>query len=404
MPELAEVARAVHHLRANLRNQVISKVSFPQEDPIIFQTPKTGLTIKSFAERLQGNKIIDAQQQGKYFWLVMDKPPHPLMHFGMTGWVKFKGKVGAGVDYRRMQDDGERKKLQDGEPEVEMAEEEWPPRFWKFDLETTSGINMSFIDGRRLGRVRLLDCQGDEIRTVTPLKENGPDPVVDSDKLTVDFLTELTGRRKVPIKALLLDQAALSGIGNWMADEILYQASIHPAIYANQLSQGQVESLHKQIENVCKTAVSVLADSTKFPAEWIMKYRWDKGKKDANRLPNGEKIVHIEVGGRTSAIVPSRQKKSGLSSDVAEGGQDEDADGDEQPKLKTKAAAGSKRGRKIKEEEATNPADEKPAPTKKGRKASQAPAKPPAAITNKKAKAEPSKVGTRRSSRRTSGA
>ncbi|KAG9743044.1 hypothetical protein KCU75_g15461, partial [Aureobasidium melanogenum] len=109
----------------------------------------------------------------------------------------------------------------------------------------------------------------------------------------------------------MLDQANISGIGNWVADEILYQARIHPEQYSYTFSSAQIATLHKAMMDVCGTAVGVLADSSQFPETWLMKYRWDKGKKDKNVLPNGDKIVHLKVGGRTSAIVPRLQKKTG---------------------------------------------------------------------------------------------
>jgi formamidopyrimidine-DNA glycosylase len=71
-----------------------------------------------------------------------------------------------------------------------------------------------------------------------------------------------------------------------------------------------------------------------------MKHRWNKGKKGANVLPNGDKIIHLKVGGRTSAVVPNVQKKTGpVAGDVKE----EDFESDEDVKPK-KAGKGSKNG------------------------------------------------------------
>ena len=87
---------------------------------------------------------------------------------------------------------------------------------------------------------------------------------------------------------------------------------------------------------VCDTSVDVLADSEKFPEHWLFKHRWGKGKKNQpSVLPNGEKIVFLTVGGRTSAVVPSVQKKTGaVSKDVS----DEDGnDSQSQPKRKRAA-------------------------------------------------------------------
>ena len=65
-----------------------------------------------------------------------------------------------------------------------------------------------------------------------------------------------------------------------------------------------------------------------------MRHRWNKGKKESNTLPNGEKIIHITVGGRTSAVVPSVQKKTGpVAGDVASG---DESDTESIPKKKVK--------------------------------------------------------------------
>jgi formamidopyrimidine-DNA glycosylase len=135
------------------------------------------------------------------------------------------------------------------------------------------------------------------------------------------------------------------GIGNWVADEVLYQARLHPEQYSNTFSAEQVQRLHDSIMSICTTACETLADSAQFPETWLMKYRWDKGKKgaDANVLPNGEKIVHLKVGGRTSAIVPSVQKKTAA---VAGDGDDE-----EEGAAESKPAKGRKRKVKAEDED-----------------------------------------------------
>lgn len=150
---------------------------------------------------MTGKKIVDASQQGKYFWLVMDSQPHPLMHLGMTGWVRFSNDESA---YYRPK---------------KVEEDEWPPRFWKFVLELKEDpkIEVAFVDPRRLARIRLVDVLAEEMRKTTPLKENGPDPVIDKDVLTVEWLGQKLRSKKVPVKAMLLNQANISGIGNWVA-------------------------------------------------------------------------------------------------------------------------------------------------------------------------------------------
>lgn len=338
------------------------------DDDIVYG--KVGCSAKSFADAVEGRRVTGADQQGKvgacetryarknllliyhvqYFYMTFDRPPHAVMHFGMTGWMKFNTEDTA--YYKQAK-----------EKEVE---EEWPPKYMKFLLKCEAekgegqdreAVEAAFVDARRLARIRLVDCKAEEIRDASPLKENGPDPVRDKDIVTVEWLKELLGRKRVPVKALLLDQANLSGVGNWVADEVLYQARIHPEQYSNTFSDAQIKELHTALIGVCTTAVETLADSKQFPEGWIMKYRWDKGKKDSNVLPNGEKVVHLKVGGRTSAIVPSRQKKTAaVAGDVAS----EDGEGKEE-----KPAKGRKR--KSKADEGEDEVEEKPAAKRGGR-------------------------------------
>lgn len=192
--------------------------------------------------------------------------------------------------------------------------EEWPPKFWKFHLKTDSdpAVEVAFTDARRFGRVRLVDCPGEEIRKHSPLVENGPDPVVDKDIFTEEYLRKKMTSRHVPIKALLLDQTMISGIGNWVADETLYQAKVHPEQYCDDFSDDDIKRIYDNIRYVCQLAVDKLGDSDQFPDHWLFNYRWGKGDKNsATELPNGEKLAFITVGGRTSCYAPGVQKKTG---------------------------------------------------------------------------------------------
>ncbi|KAG4032807.1 hypothetical protein MFRU_006g02710 [Monilinia fructicola] len=294
MPEIAEVARAVHHIRKTLVGKTLAVVK-AQDDANVFG--KVGTSASEFQKALTGKKVIGAGQQGKYFWMIMSSPPHPVFHFGMTGWFHIRGQ---GTYYYRSKDEGK--------------EEVWPPKFSKFSLQTAGSprVEAAFTDSRRFSRIRLLDCAADAIRNTTPLKENGPDPVIDKDILSAEWLEQKLNKKQVPIKALLLDQANISGIGNWVGDEILYHARLHPEQYSNTFSSEEIKRLHHSMMYICQTAVDLLADSSKFPDDWMFKHRWGKGKKDSpTALPNGQKITFLTVGGRTSCVVPSVQKKTG---------------------------------------------------------------------------------------------
>lgn len=367
----------VHYLRKHLVNRTI-KTCQGFEDNIVYG--KVGCSADEFSKAVEGRKVTGAGQQGKYFYVTFDRTPHSVMHLGMTGWIKFNTEE---TGYYR-------------QAKESKTVEEWPPKYMKFllkceaekiDGQDREPVEVAFVDARRLARIRLVDCEADKIRDQTPLKENGPDPVIDKDILTVEWLAALLGRKKVPVKALLLDQANISGVGNWVADEVLYQARIHPEQYSNTFGDEEVKRLHEALTGVCTLACETLADSTQFPEHWLMKYRWDKGKKDSNILPNGDKIIHLTVGGRTSAIVPNVQKKTAaVAGDV-------DANGDDEGK---KPAKGRKRKSKADEDEEDEEEEVMPAKKERGKKVKaekievngDAAAAPKKAAKGKKAKTE----------------
>ncbi len=118
-----------------------------------------------------------------------------------------------------------------------------------------------------------------------------------------------------------------------------------------------MKTLYETIHSVTTIAANVLGDSSKFPADWLFSYRWGKsrtrgkkGQEENKVLPNGEKIKHITVGGRTSAVVESRQKKIKSNDDES----------DEEEK-----SSPAKRRKKIKEEANVK---EKPAKSQAKRK------------------------------------
>lgn len=275
------------------------------------------------------------------------------------GWIHIKGDRTAYTNYY--------KKMKPEEMDI------WPPKFWKFHLTTEDpAVEVAFTDPRRFGRVRLVDCPGESIRKYSPLVENGPDPVVDIDRFTEEYLRNKMHSRHVPIKALILDQTVLSGVGNWVGDEVLYQAKLHPEQYCDDFSDEQIKKLYDAIRHVCQFAIEKLGDSDQFPKDWMFHYRWGKGAKGAaGHLPNGEKLAFLTVGGRTSCYAPEVQKKSGR---IVPGVKEELIESDqEQPKPKkaTKAKAAkaedaqpaNKKKRKAEEDE--EPAKQIRAPSKK---------------------------------------
>src|SRR5207249_1647043 len=87
---------------------------------------------------------------------------------------------------------------------------------------------------------------------------------------------ELLAERSAPIKAVLLDQSFAAGVGNWIADEVLYQARIAPSRRTRTLSRDEAARLRKALRSVLAVAVAAKADGDRFPRTWLFHHRWDR--------------------------------------------------------------------------------------------------------------------------------
>ncbi|KAK1575760.1 hypothetical protein Q3G72_008085 [Acer saccharum] len=201
--------------------------------------------------------------------------------------------------------------------------DEWPSKYSKFFVELDDGLELSFTDKRRFAKVRLLNNPA----SLPPISELGPDALL--EPMTVDEFTKSLSKKKLAIKTLLLDQSYISGIGNWIADEVLYQARIHPLQTSASLSKESCTTLLKCIKEVIEKAIEVGADSSQFPNNWIFHSR---EKKPGKAFVDGKKIDFITAGGRTTAYVPELQKLDGVQAAKAVG----------KPKKQTSKRKGSK--------------------------------------------------------------
>lgn len=124
----------------------------------------------------------------------------------------------------------------------------------------------------------------------------------------------LKRRAKTPIKAVLLMQERFPGIGNWMADEVLWRAAIHPRRLAGSLRADEIKTLWRECRQVCRLALRNIAGhggklppdlNINIPDTWLFNHRWE----DGGRCPKtGVLLVREEIGGRTTCWSPARQK------------------------------------------------------------------------------------------------
>lgn len=289
MPELAEVEAVRRELARTLNGRKIKEIVADAKDRWLFAFVRSAEVEKA----LVGAKITGAGRKGKYFWLELNKKPWPIFHLGMSGNISLLEDASTGR-HRDIWGGTKLWSLEDGEdPKGRL----W---FCRLLLICDKKIEMAFTDPRRFGRMWLADDPWEHPR----IKRLGFDPLIDWPAVKV--LSEKLKKRKKAIKAVLLDQTLFAGIGNWLADEILFQSRISPHRLASELKPAEVKTLHKITLAVVKKAARVDADYERFPKSWLFHHRWGKSKNA--KTSKGQKIQHDEVGGRTTAWVPGWQK------------------------------------------------------------------------------------------------
>jgi formamidopyrimidine-DNA glycosylase len=277
MPELPEVETARRAAAAVARGRRIVDVTVT-DDPLVFEHVPPG----RIRRVLVGRRVRAVHRHGKHFWLELDRRPWLTAHFGMAGGLHTSRQPGV-----RLRSSARR------------AEPAWPPQFTKLRLVFEDGHELAIADGRRLGRIRLRDNPVAE----PPIAGLGFDAL--HGLPAPARFRALARARAVSVKALLLDQSFAAGVGNWIADEVLYQARIAPRRPARSLSDQELDRLRRRLRSVVRTAVSLRADGDRYPRSWLFHRRWDRGPGITRR---GDAIRRETIAGRTTAWVPATQR------------------------------------------------------------------------------------------------
>mmetsp|Transcript_20822 Transcript_20822/g.31864 ORF Transcript_20822/g.31864 Transcript_20822/m.31864 type:complete len:371 (-) Transcript_20822:1402-2514(-) len=296
MPELPEVESQRVLVERMLVGKVIKKVialeqgggprSGKFDEKVIQELDRT-----NFELALTNCRIVSSCRKGKQLYLELENGELEncalLLHFMMTGAILIQGEPVP--------------MYQKSKFDISI----WPPRFCKFELITQDETRMAFVDTRRFARVSF--CRGTNYLHQPPLSTLAPDPLYECPQLSV--FVEYFKTRTTPIKAILLDQkACISGIGNWLADDILCQAQIHPASPANAIPNKSIAMLRQALIEIVTTACAADARAHKFPKHWLFHHRWANITSGSVRTPLGR--LHFDtIAGRTTAFLPSKQHK-----------------------------------------------------------------------------------------------
>lgn len=211
MPELPEVETVKNELAPHIIGRKVTGVTFLWEGMARKQSAK------DIRSRLIGQMITGLARRGKYLLFSLSSGEILVIHLRMTGSLLLKPDS---LDDRYIR------------AVIHLDEE---------------GVDVHFRDQRKLGGIWLVS-DGNVIAD-----KLGPEPL--EDGFTTEVLAGRLHNRAAPIKALLLDQGFIAGVGNMYADEALFAAGIHPLRAGGSLSRGEVKQLHRAIKQILQAAI-----------------------------------------------------------------------------------------------------------------------------------------------------
>ena len=214
MPELPEVETIVRTLTSIVTGATILKVQLNRTD--ILKPP----TI-NFAKLITRTKIIAIHRRAKRIVFTIDKQQQFYIHLGMSGRLIAENPIAEIIKHTHL--------IMTIQPKQ----------------KSSPTLHLRFIDPRRFGGIFWL---GDTARATDDL---GPEPI----GLSTDILIAQLAKTRRPIKAALLDQTILAGIGNIYADESLFDAAIHPLTPAASLTAKQAGKLNQSINKILNQAI-----------------------------------------------------------------------------------------------------------------------------------------------------
>ena len=222
MPELPEVETIARGVDERLRGDRIETTWF-SEKPEPFKSPP-----QTMARELPGRRIDRVYRVGKHIVFDLQARPTKGKHSALQ-WIVHLGMTGR----------------------LLVADAATPvPRHTHGILHLASGRELRFVDPRRFGRMAL---HGDSAKETKPFAGTGQEPF----DISRDEFAALFRSRRTSIKAALLNQKLLQGVGNIYADESLFRAGIRPRRMACHLTRAELDRLHSAVQGVLREAISL---------------------------------------------------------------------------------------------------------------------------------------------------
>jgi formamidopyrimidine-DNA glycosylase len=285
MPELPEVETVRRGLAPALVGKRIAKAKTKRAD-LRFPFPTR------FAARLKGRRVDALERRAKYLLAHLDDGMVWITHLGMTGrWSVIGAKQQPGDFYYSEPPD---------------------PTHTHVIIDMESGARLEFNDPRRFG---YMDLIGEDALEAHPwFKGLGPEPL--GNAFNLPYLKKALAGKKAPIKAALLDQRVVAGLGNIYVVEALYRAGIAPTKEARRISTQRLEKLFHAIRAVLEEAIeaggSTLSDYAQVDgAQGGFQHRfrvYDREGEACLTKDCGGTIQRLTQAGRSTFWCPSCQR------------------------------------------------------------------------------------------------
>jgi formamidopyrimidine-DNA glycosylase len=235
MPELPEVET----VRAGLERLIVGRAIQTVEYDTQKSFPNSPEDVTAF---LIGARIKNIQRRGKVLIIDLTTNYSLVIHLKMTGQLVF-------VDTHAKR--AAEKRFGAGHPNGSLIGD-LPDRSTRVTCTFKDGATLYFNDQRKFGWMRLLPTI--EVPEIDFFKRLGPEPLQNTFTRTL-FITQLMRRKHSRIKAVLLDQSIIAGIGNIYADESLWAAKIHPETRVDRISRPKLKALHESIVSILRLSI-----------------------------------------------------------------------------------------------------------------------------------------------------
>lgn len=262
MPELPEVERWRRCIDAVALHRRIEDADL--KGPTLLD----GVAEDEVQERLESASFERTARHGKYVFAALEQGDWLLLDPGTTGRL------------------------------VSVKDHVPPPEHTRLLIRFADGSGVAFVSMEKRGRIGLVESP----EAFVQREQLGPDALT-QDMPLGEFRERLQARNG-PIKAALMDQHFIAGVGNLYSDEIQFEARIHPCAEVRNLTKAQIASVHAAITRVLHIALGWSPESDHLPSSWLLPHRVGGGAcPHCNRT-----LEEVALGGQTAVFCPHCQR------------------------------------------------------------------------------------------------